>query len=182
MRTGAGVAALAALLLLTGCSSDGGGEGKDAGGPPTAAGSGPGATESPEGDASTAPPAGDAGTADIEGSWTANTAGKLVVLTVQDDMAGVAGEHLCTGRAIRQGSITLDLKCANGDTDRAKGQVSPGADGRTLTVKWEGSGIEDKFSKAPSDAIPSEMPSGMPSDLPSGMPSDLPSMPKLPES
>ncbi|MFI0978422.1 hypothetical protein ACH4SP_15670 [Streptomyces sp. NPDC021093] len=164
IRTGAGAAALAAALLLTGCSSDSGGNGGDAKSPSAKppAGSGTGGGETPEA------PSGDAGNADIKGSWTATTNGKLVVLTVQDDMAGIAGEHLCTGRAVRTGKILLDLKCANGNTDRTKGNVTPGADGRTLTVKWEGSGIEDKFSKAPSDAVPS------------GMPTGLPTMPKLP--
>ncbi|MGW7412575.1 hypothetical protein [Streptomyces sp. NPDC054863] len=164
IRTGAGAAALAAALLLTGCSSDSNG-GKGAGtAPPT------GASSAGAGGGESAAPSGDAGSADIKGSWMATTNGKLVVLTVQDDMAGIAGEHLCTGRAVRTGEILLDLKCANGNTDRTKGRVSPGADGKTLTVKWEGSGIEDKFAKAPSEA------------LPSGVPTAVPSMPKLPGS
>ncbi|MEU8890306.1 hypothetical protein [Streptomyces sp. NPDC048442] len=165
IRSGAGAAALAAALLLTGCSSDGngGGDAKGSAKPPAAtSGAGTGGE--------TGAPSGDAGNADIKGSWMATTHGKLVVLTVQDDMAGIAGEHLCTGRTVRTGKVSLDLKCANGNTDRTKGEVTVGADGKTLTVKWEGSGIEDKFSKAPSDALPTRIPT------------DMPSMPKLPES
>ncbi|MFI5803765.1 hypothetical protein [Streptomyces sp. NPDC051561] len=160
-RTVAGAAALAAALLLTGCSSDGGKDDK--------APAKDGASSAPAGDGAggaSTPPAGDAGAGEVTGSWTATSNGKLVVLTISGDMAGIAGEQLCTGRVVRQGSVTLDLKCPNGNTDRAKGAVTAGADGKTLTVKWEGSGIEDKFSKAPADA----MPSGIPTDLPSGMP------------
>jgi hypothetical protein len=169
LRTAAGTAALAAALLLTGCSSDG----DQPKAPQSTASTGSDAG-SDAGSASSAPPAEDAGAGDVSGTWTATTGGKSVFLTVQDDMAGVLGEQMCTGRVVRQGAVTLDLKCPNGNTDRAKGTVTTGADGKTLTVKWEGSGIEDRFTKGAEGALPS----GVPTDLPSG----LPPMPKLPGS
>ncbi|MCX5207377.1 hypothetical protein OG897_38995 [Streptomyces sp. NBC_00237] len=168
VRTAAGTAALAAVLLLTGCSSDSGkGDGATDKGKPT--GSAPSAGASATGGAST-PPAGDAGAGSVDGEWAATTDGKLVALSVHDGMAGIAGENICSGTVSRQGTVTLSLKCANGDTARSKGTATPGPDGKTLTVKWEGSGIEDTFTKAPANG------------LPSGIPTDLPSMPKLPGS
>jgi hypothetical protein len=171
IRTVAGAAAIAAALLLTGCSSDGAKDGKTK--PSDGAASTGDGSAAGSGGAST-PPAGDAGAGDVTGSWTATSNGKLVVLTIQGDLAGIAGESLCTGRVVRQGTVTLDLKCPNGNTDRAKGAVTAGGDGKSLTVKWEGSGIEDKFTKAAGNGLPS----GMPTDFPSGMPS----APKLPGS
>ncbi|MFD3515889.1 hypothetical protein [Streptomyces sp. NPDC058657] len=169
IRTVVGTAAVTAVLLLTGCSSDGAKDG--AAKPSDSAASTGGGASAGSGDASTSP-AGDAGAKDVTGSWTATANGKLVVLTIQGDMAGIVGEHLCTGRVVRQGGVALDLKCPNGNTDRAKGTVTAGGDGKSLTVKWEGSGTEEKFTKAAGG----DLPSAVPTDFPSGMPS----APKLP--
>jgi hypothetical protein len=156
------------VLLLTGCSSDSGkGDGNADKGKPT--GSAPSADAGATEGGST-PPAGDAGAGSVDGEWVATTGGKLVTLSVHDGMAGIVGENMCTGTVARQGTVTLSLKCANGDAKRTKGAVTAGPDGKTLTVKWEGSGIEDTFTKAPANG------------LPSGIPTDLPSMPKVPGS
>ncbi|WP_433546371.1 hypothetical protein ACQPZG_15620 [Streptomyces sp. CA-294286] len=175
VRTAAGAAALAAALLLTGCSSDGdkGKAPQDSASPEASADAGA---------ATTTPPAGDAGAGDVNGSWMATTNGKSVFLTVQDDAAGILGEHMCTGRVVRQGAVTLDLKCPNGNTDRAKGTVTTGADGKSLTVKWEGSGIEDRFTRGPAGGLPSGIPTDLPSGIPTDLPSGLPSAPELPGS
>ncbi|MFF0744165.1 hypothetical protein ACFYVL_27580 [Streptomyces sp. NPDC004111] len=170
IRTVAGAAAVAAALLLTGCSSDGA-QGDKA--KPSDGAVGSGADQGSGSGGAGTPPAGDAGAGDVTGSWTATANGKLVVLTIQGDMAGIAGENLCTGRVVRQGGVTLDMKCPNGNTDRAKGTVTAGGDGRTLTVKWEGSGTEEKFTKAAGAGLPS----GVPTDFPSGLPSAAPKVP-----
>ncbi|MFJ2743531.1 hypothetical protein ACIO3O_28205 [Streptomyces sp. NPDC087440] len=164
VRTAAGTAALAAVLLLTGCSSDSGkGDGAaDKGKAPSGAPS----TGTGDSAGTSTPPPGDAGAGSVDGEWAATKDGKMVALSIHDGMAGIAGENMCTGTVARQGTVTLNLKCANGNTDRAKGTVTPGADGKTLTVKWEGSGIEDTFTKAPSGGLPSDIPTKLPSDLP----------------
>ncbi len=178
VRTAAGTAALAAVLLLTGCSGDGG-KGDDAGGrggPPSGARSStpsPGGGDGGGGGAST-PPARDtgaesgagSGAGSVDGEWVVTTGGKMVALSLHDGLAGIAGENICTGTVSRRGTVTLDLSCANGRTDRARGTVTPGADGKTLTVKWEGGGATETFTRAPSSALPSGVPTGPPSDLP----------------
>ncbi len=57
--------------------------------------------------------------------------------------------------------MTLDLRCADGNTDRTAGLVTPGADGDTLTVKWD-SGIKDSFRKSAGGTLPEGVPTDMP--------------------
>ncbi|GAA3488077.1 hypothetical protein [Streptomyces cremeus] len=173
VRTAAGTAALAAALLLTGCSGDSGkDDGPDGrGGPPGSARSSAPSPGAGDGGAST-PPARDTGSGtgsgagSVDGEWAVTTGGKMVALSIHDGLAGIAGENICTGTVSRRGAVTLDLSCANGRTDRARGTVTPGADGKTLTVKWEGSGVTETFTRAPSSALPSGVPTGPPSDPP----------------
>ncbi|MET9514969.1 hypothetical protein [Streptomyces sp. NPDC002994] len=155
VRTTVSAAAVAAALVLTGCSSDSGGstggdKGRDKGG------SGQ----------SSAPPAGDQGaSADVSGSWVATTDGKIVMLVVQGSDAAVAGEHVCSGTVAKDAKdtkVTLRLKCPDGNADRTTGLVTPGAGGNTITVKW-GSGIVDSYKKS---AVGDKLPEGIPTDLP----------------
>ncbi|MFE9395161.1 hypothetical protein [Streptomyces flavidovirens] len=158
-RTTVAAAAVAAALVLTGCSSDSGGTGGDKG---RAKGNSGSAGQS------SAPPGGDQGaSADVSGSWLATTDGKIVALIIQGSDAAVAGEHVCTGTVAGEGvaegnKVTLKLKCPDGNADRTTGVVTPGAGGDSLTVKW-GSGIEDSFKKS---AGGDQLPEGMPTDLP----------------
>ncbi|GAA1507243.1 hypothetical protein GCM10009730_08810 [Streptomyces albidochromogenes] len=158
VRTTVAAAAVAATLVLTGCSGDngadaGGDKGKDTGANGTSGGGGQNST----------PPGGDQGTsADVAGSWVATTDGKIIALIIQGSDAAVAGEHVCTGTVAEGGKVTLRLKCADGNADRTTGVVTPGAGGDSITVKW-GSGIKDTFRKS---AAGDKLPEGMPSDLP----------------
>ncbi|MBT2397329.1 hypothetical protein [Streptomyces sp. ISL-100] len=152
VRTTVAAAAVAAALVLTGCSSDSGGS---TGGDKGKGGSGTGQ--------SSAPPAGDQGaSADVSGSWVATTDGKIVMLVIQGSDAAVAGEHVCSGRVARDAKVTLKLKCPDGNADRTTGLVTPGAGGDTITVKW-GSGIVDSYKKS---TVGDKLPEGIPTDLP----------------
>ncbi|GGX28306.1 hypothetical protein [Streptomyces chryseus] len=159
VRTTVAAAAVAAALVLTGCSGDngadaGGDKGKDTGANGTSGGS--------AGQSST-PPGADQGTsADVAGSWLATTDGKIIALIIQGSDAAVAGEHVCSGTVAEGDKVTLRLKCADGDADRTTGVVTPGAGGDSITVKW-GSGIKDTFRKS---AAGDKLPEGIPSDLP----------------
>ncbi|MBT2491499.1 hypothetical protein J7E96_23830 [Streptomyces sp. ISL-96] len=154
VRTTVSAAAVAAALVLTGCSGDSGGstggdKGKDKGGSGTGQ--------------SSAPPAGGQGaSADVSGSWVATTDGKIVMLVVQGSDAAVAGEHVCSGTVAKDAKVTLNLKCPDGSTDRTTGVVTRGAGGDTITVKW-GSGIVDSYKKS---AAGDKLPEGLPTDLP----------------
>ncbi|MER0246943.1 hypothetical protein AAHZ94_34265 [Streptomyces sp. HSW2009] len=150
----AGASVLAALLV-TGCgSSDGDGDkdGDKAKQTPT------GAEQQPS-DA----PADDAGEgAKVEGTYLTKAAGdgQRLVLVIKDKTAVLAGPRACTGTYQQN---TLMLKCADGNTDRTMGKVTPGADG-SLTVDWDALSENDVFLQPkPGDAIPT--PSGLPTDL-----------------
>ncbi|MGX1884514.1 hypothetical protein [Streptomyces sp. NPDC055287] len=156
LRTTVAAAAVAATLVLTGCSGDSGGgtggdKGKDKGGNNTGTGQ------------SSTPPGEDQGaSADVSGSWLATTDGKIVALIIQGSDAAVAGQHVCSGTVARKDKVTLELKCPDGNADRTTGVVTPGSGGDSITVKW-GSGIEDRFKKS---AAGEKLPDGIPTDMP----------------
>ncbi|MEN8654932.1 hypothetical protein ABCR94_31185 [Streptomyces sp. 21So2-11] len=157
VRTTAAAVALAAALALTGCSSDSKG-GSDADAKDKGKGGSTGQ--------SSPPPAGGAGagTKDVAGTWTAMSGGKVLGLVIQGKDAAVAGaDRVCSGTVAEDGGVSLSLKCPDGNTDRAKGTVTPSADGKTLTVKWEGSGITDSFKKSTAG---DKLPEGVPTDMP----------------
>ncbi|MFD5099700.1 hypothetical protein [Streptomyces albidochromogenes] len=158
VRTTVAAAAVAAALVLTGCS---GGNGADAGGD-KGRDTGANGTSGGGGQSSTSPGADQGTSADVAGSWVATTDGKIIALIIQGSDAAVAGEHVCTGTVAEGGKVTLRLKCADGNADRTTGVVTPGAGGDSITVKW-GSGIKDTFRKS---AAGDKLPDGMPSDLP----------------
>ncbi|OEJ25765.1 hypothetical protein BGM19_20890 [Streptomyces agglomeratus] len=160
VRTTFAAAAVAAALVLTGCSGDsGGGTGGDKGRDKGAGGS----ASRGAGQSSTGPSADQETSADdVAGSWIATTDGKIVALIIQGSDAAVAGEHVCAGTAAKADKVTLKLKCGDGNTDRTTGVVTRGAGGDSITVKW-GSGIEDSFKKS---AAGDKLPEGIPSDMP----------------
>ncbi|GAA2943282.1 hypothetical protein [Streptomyces enissocaesilis] len=153
VRTTVAAAAVAAVLVLTGCSGDSGGTD---GGKSEEKGGGSGQSSTPSGGAK-----GAGASADVTGSWIATTDGKVVALIVQGSDAAVAGEHVCSGKVNKEDTVTLDLRCGDGNTDRTAGLVTPGADGGTLTVKWD-SGLKDSFRKSAGGALPE----GIPTDVP----------------
>ncbi|MEU5272820.1 hypothetical protein AB0G77_30675 [Streptomyces hygroscopicus] len=150
-------AVAAAALLLTACGSDGGDDEKD--------------TSKETSSASSAPAEGGAD-AKVTGAYVAKSGDGAVILSISGEKAVlIAGKHTCTGEYTDMGGKMLMLKCADGNTDRSAGKVTPSADGKTLTVDWDALAENDTFTKA---ASPSDLPSGLPTSFPSGLPSDIP--------
>ncbi|MBO0917449.1 hypothetical protein [Streptomyces laculatispora] len=152
VRTGAVVATgLLTALALTGCGSD-----SDKG--DTDGSSGSTATPAPAGsDGSGSSTGGEDGAATgglkaLEGAWAGQTDGKAVVLSVASGKAVVvADSHVCSGSAKGGDEVTLELKCADGDTDRTAGAVESN-DGKTLVVSWDG-GTKDTLGKTDADSL-----------------------------
>ncbi|MFI0238154.1 hypothetical protein [Streptomyces sp. NPDC016845] len=160
-RIVAGVAVVVAALAVTGCSSDDGDGGKDESAPTSSAAPDGGSSSGSSSDA----PSGSAGSAkDTEGIWSATTDGKAVVLVVGGEQAALStGDgHLCNGTVSGTGTPTLDLKCADGNTDRTTGTIESN-DGSTMKVSWK-TGAEDTFTKS----TDGKLPTGLPTSLPSG--------------
>lgn len=154
VRTGAVVATgLLTALALTGCGSD-----NDK--PDTDKGSGSTATPAPagsDGDGSASSTGGgDAastgGLKALEGAWAGQTDGKAVVLSVAAGKAVVvADSHVCSGSAKGADKVTLELKCADGDTDRTAGTIESN-DGKTVVVSWDG-GTKDSLGKTDAGSL-----------------------------
>ncbi|GAA2346618.1 hypothetical protein OKJ48_22730 [Streptomyces kunmingensis] len=169
-RVVAGVAVVVAALVVTGCGSgdgdsDGGGSGGGEG--KASASATPGGEASSGSDGSGSAGSGSAGSAkDTEGIWSATTSGQAVVLVVGGDQASLStGDgHLCTGTVTGSGKPALDLKCADGNTDRTAGAIESN-DGTTMKVSW-GAGTADTFTKSADGKLPSGLPTGLPSGLP----------------
>jgi hypothetical protein len=155
-RTAGVAAAVGTALLLSGCgSSESDGGGDKAEHSASAAGNGsPGAGK---------------GAGDLAGLWTATGGGEPVALSISGTTVGLIGKHACTGTVTGTEQITLQLKCTDGNTDRASGTVTPSADGRTMKVAWAGAGTET-FTKS----TEGNLPDGIPTKLPDGVPTDLP--------
>ncbi|WP_351229589.1 hypothetical protein [Streptomyces sp. NPDC002133] len=163
---GRGVAAagLAAALVLTGCGSADGPD-KDRGDAPATAtpsgatGGGPGGGSG----------SGDAGPTDLEGTWAGLSDSKVIALSVKDSHATlVAGQHVCNGGVEDDATVTLSLKCTDGDTERTSGTVDSN-DGTTLVVSWS-TGAKDSLTKTEPGSAPSVFPSGLPTELPTPLP------------
>ena len=120
--TGVTAAAIAAVIALTGCSSD----------------SGTGSTESTNHGGAAAPSSGPAGgsapvsgapgAADtakrIEGTWAGLTSGRTVALSVKNGKAALlADKHVCQGSVEFMGEPMLAMTCADGSTDRVMGAI-----------------------------------------------------------
>ncbi|MFH8403248.1 hypothetical protein ACH4FX_00540 [Streptomyces sp. NPDC018019] len=136
--------AVIAALLLSGCGGSSGGSGKgDAADRP---GRTPAATPSQTADGGPTD-----GTGSLDGAWTARTGDSHLTLVIYRGTAsmglGADTGAVCQGKIERLGSTVIALKCMGGHTTRTLGTVEPGADGRTLTVRWKG-GPADRFTKA----------------------------------
>ncbi|WP_338698883.1 hypothetical protein V2W30_21715 [Streptomyces sp. Q6] len=164
VRVVAGVAALVAALAVSGCSGDDGGGDGDSGGGGQDTASASASSAAPDGGS-----AGSAGSAkDAEGIWSATTDGQAVVLVIGGKQASLStGDgHLCTGGVADTGKLTLNLKCADGDTDRGTGTIESN-DGTKMTVSWD-AGAKDTFTKSKDGKLPTDLPTGLPSGLPTG--------------
>lgn len=161
VRTGAGAVALAACLALAGCSSsDGGDKPKDK----NTGGTGQSASPSASGGSGNGSSGGKVAAKDIAGAWAAVLQGKPTALVISGTNVALGGEHTCSGTVSDNGMAMIELKCTDGNTDRAAGMPSLSADGKTLTVKWEG-GKTDTFTKSELDGkLPHGHPDGGPAD------------------
>ncbi|MEU3949040.1 hypothetical protein [Streptomyces sp. NPDC029526] len=153
---------MAAVLLLTACSSDG--DSGDATGPDATAsvtasagsGAGSGGADAPDGsDSASSAPAGA-----LEGSWFTTAGGKAVALVVTGEQAGLfaTGGTVCSGTAQEaDGTYTVSLDCGDGNDDRAEGTVDS-VTGSTLKVTWDGPLGTETYTKAEGDNLPTGLP------------------------
>ncbi|MEE1763502.1 hypothetical protein PUR53_31505 [Streptomyces sp. SP18BB07] len=155
LRVVAGVAGLAAALVLTGCS--GGGDGDSAGKESSAA---PSATKGSDSGGGSGDSSG--AKTELQGNWLATTGGKPVALFVNGGEAAVfAGTSVCSGKVSDADDMQMiSLKCQDGSDDRTEGMVDK-VSAKSLTITWEGGVGEETFRKAEGS-----MPSGLPTDLP----------------
>ncbi|OMI39298.1 hypothetical protein [Streptomyces sparsogenes] len=145
-------AVAAAALLMTGCGSDS----DDGGDKPEAS------KKAPSAEQSSAPAEGGAG-GKVAGAYVSKSGGEALFLSISGEKAAlVAGKHTCTGEYAEMGNKMLMLDCADGNTDRTMGKVTPSADGKTLKVSWD-AGLNDTFTKV---TTPADIPTGFPTDLP----------------
>ncbi|GAA1881506.1 hypothetical protein [Streptantibioticus ferralitis] len=117
-------AALVAAVLVSGCSSS-----KNDGNKTVAT---PSATASQA--APSSAPSADAPAGKIDGSWAGQNADGVKTLTIVGDKAAIAGKKVCVGAVVTAGKTLLHLKCADHSTIDAV--VTPGADGKSLSVNW----------------------------------------------
>ncbi|MEU2564089.1 hypothetical protein ABZ626_32890 [Streptomyces longispororuber] len=154
---GATVAGLAAVLVLTGCSSDDGDKGDEGGNDKGAASD----------SASKGPGSGESGAkgGSLEGSWMTQSKGKPVALVIRGGNASLASAgQVCSGTAEKEAGLRMiKLKCSDGSADRSEGRVES-VDGTKLKVAWEGFGT-DEFTKAEGGRLPKGLPTA---DLPRG--------------
>ncbi|OQR64716.1 hypothetical protein B6E66_07055 [Streptomyces maremycinicus] len=147
-------AALAGVLVLTGCSDDGGSDDGSSATPTTATGGTSGATDSASASAAVS------ASGELEGSWLATTDGKAVALIITGKQAAlfVTGGTVCSGTAGEEaGMQMIHLKCTSGKGDRTTGMVDS-ADAKSLEVTWSGAVGKETFTKAESGQWPSGLP------------------------
>lgn len=152
--------ALAACLALAGCSgSDDGDKSKDK----NAGGTGRSASPSTGGGTGRAGSGDKVSAKDIAGAWAAVLKGRPTALVISGTTVALGGEHTCSGTVSDSGTAVIALKCTDGNTDRTVGKPSLSADGKTLTVNWEG-GTTDTFTKSELDGkLPTAIPTaGLP--------------------
>ncbi|MEU9266403.1 hypothetical protein AB0E04_13275 [Streptomyces sp. NPDC048251] len=149
----AAAATLAGVLVLTGCSGDGGSDDGSSATPTTATGGTSGATDSASASVSAS--------GELEGSWLATTDGKAVALIITGKQAAlfVTGGTVCSGTAGEEaGMQMIHLKCTSGTDDRTTGMVDS-ADAKSLKVTWSGAVGKETFAKAEGGQWPSGLPS-----------------------
>ncbi|MHC3819110.1 hypothetical protein [Streptomyces sp. DT9] len=152
VRTGAVVVTgLLTVLALTGCGSDNDKPDSD-----SDKGSGSASAPTPDHSDGSSTGGGDGasggGPEALEGAWAGQTDGKAVVLSVAHGKAVVvADSHVCSGSAKGTDKVTLDLRCADGDTGRTAGTIESN-DGKTVVVAWDG-GTKDSLGKTDADSL-----------------------------
>ncbi|WP_406007540.1 hypothetical protein OG440_16295 [Streptomyces sp. NBC_00637] len=147
-------ASLAGVLVLTGCSDDGGSDDGSSATPTTATAGG----TSGAGSASASTSVSASG--ELEGSWLATTDGKAVALIITGKQAAlfVTGGTVCSGTAGEEaGMQMIHLKCTSGKADRTTGMVDS-TDSKSLKVTWSGAVGKETFTKAEGGQWPSGLP------------------------
>ncbi|MFF3512750.1 hypothetical protein [Streptomyces sp. NPDC002573] len=144
-------AGLAAVLLLTGCSSGSGDSGSGAGdsSTPSAAGSTADTGGSPSAKAGK-----------LEGSWLATTGGKAVALVITGNQAALfsTGGTVCSGTAGEEAGMQMvHLKCTDGSKNRASGMVDS-VNSANMKVTWAGGVGTETYTKAEGGKLPSGLP------------------------
>ncbi|WP_105970991.1 hypothetical protein [Streptomyces geranii] len=155
----ASVAGVAGVVLLAGCSGDGGSdEGSKT--PGTGSSTAPSSTSSP----SSGTDSGNGGTTEVDsalvGSWLTTSKGKAVALVINGTKAGLfaTGGTVCSGTAGKQaGMEMIYLKCSDGNGDRATGMVGS-VDGTSMKVTWSSSLGTETYTKAEGGQLPSGLP------------------------
>lgn len=157
----AGVASavgLAAALVLTGCSGDGGSDEGSAG-----SGSSSPADPSPSGSGSGDGGGGSGTTAadsQLVGSWLTTSKGSAVALVIDGTKAGLfaTGGTVCSGTAGKEaGMEMIRLKCSDGSDDRAEGMVDS-VDKTSMKVTWESGLGTETYTKSQGGQLPSGLP------------------------
>ncbi|MFF5310461.1 hypothetical protein [Streptomyces massasporeus] len=154
VRVAAAAAGLAGVLVLSGCSSDGG-SGDD-----SAPSASPSASASAGTGGDSGSGSGDSAGGELAGSWLATTDGKAVALVITGKQAALfgTGGSVCSGTAGEEsGMRMIRLKCTDGSKDRATGMVDS-VNGSSLKVTWEGGLGAETYRKTEGGKLPTGLP------------------------
>ncbi len=159
-RAGAvSAAGAAAVLLLAGCSGDGGSDdGPTSGGTDSSASSSsPSSSDTGSGESSGGSTAVDSA---LVGSWLTTSKGSAVALVVTGAKAGLfaTGGTVCSGTAGKEAGMRMvRLTCSDGNKDRAEGMVDS-VDKASMKITWESGLGTETYTKAQGGQLPSGFP------------------------
>lgn len=164
----ASVAGAAAVLLLAGCSGDGGaGERAATPGSGSSSPSSPSLSLSPSPSSDSGAGAGDGGSSgaaaadsQLAGSWLTTSKGSAVALVINGTKAGVfaTGGTMCSGTAGKEaGMQMIRLTCSDGNKDRAEGMVDS-VDKTSMKVTWESGLGTETYTRSEGGQLPSGLP------------------------
>ncbi|MDX3456256.1 hypothetical protein PV396_30685 [Streptomyces sp. ME02-8801-2C] len=161
-RAGAvSAAGVAAVLLLAGCSGDGG---SDEGAKTPGSDASSSSAGSSDTSGSTADTGGGSGTttadSTLAGSWLTTSKGHAVALVITGTKAGVfaTGGTVCSGTAGQEaGMQMIHLTCSDGSKDRAEGMVDS-LDKTSMKITWESALGTETYTKAEGGQLPSGLP------------------------
>ncbi|WP_327695603.1 hypothetical protein [Streptomyces sp. NBC_00459] len=155
----ASAAGVAAVLLLAGCSGDGGSDDGPASGgtDSSASSSSPSPSDAGGGESGSGSTTTDSA---LVGSWLTTSKGSAVALMVTGAKAGLfaTGGTVCSGTAGKEAGMQMvRLTCSDGNKDRAEGMVDS-VDKTSMKITWESSLGTETYTKAQGDQLPSGFP------------------------
>nr|WP_203732379.1 hypothetical protein [Streptomyces sp. SID12501] len=162
-RAGAASAAgVAAVLLLAGCSGDGGSDdGSASGGTASSDSSASPSSPSPSG---TGSGDGSSGSTAVDsalvGSWLTTSKGTAVALVVTGAKAALftTGGIMCSGTAGKEAGMQMvHLTCSDESKDRAVGMVDS-VDKTSMKITWTGGLGAETYTKSEGGQLPSGLP------------------------